>query len=88
MTESTNETSTPSVAKRTRKCKNIMAVVVDGLTLVPVTGFPDNLVSKDKAIAWIVKNAKDNDGPRDVTFVRLLGKVNIAPVVGLKVKVS
>lgn len=78
--------------KRTRKCKNIVAVVIDETpnvnreecALVPVAGFPENIVKLEKAEAWIEKNAKDNGGPLKVRFMRDLGGIDLTPETKLK----
>lgn len=70
--------------RRTRKCKNIVAVVI-GVTglLEPVIGFPDNIVKLEKAESWVEKNAKEG-GPMCVEFYRRLGGIDLTPETKLK----
>ena len=74
--------------KRTRKCKNILACVAGEFGgFSPISGFPPNIVSKDKAAAWVAKNAKENGGPRVAVFVRMVGDIDISEETRYKVKV-
>lgn len=83
------EAAEPVKAKRTRKCKAVMAMVMieNDTAMAPVSGFPSNIISMDKAVAWCTKNAKENEGPKEVIFVRMLGSMHITTEVKMKVKV-